>query len=153
MAALKRENVRFNRSIRLSNGRVIPIRKRNEPAATVYFGVRFKDGVTVFMPRAKGVEKRDLAELRAHALRVRGLPEKDSEIAVVTEACVKCARSIPGCGGCDHAAALKAEAEKRTRRLPRPGPRCPSNSISQRVRRIRRRPTLKVRDFRMVASR
>jgi hypothetical protein len=90
----------------------IPLRAKPEAAASVYFGVRFKDGTSVFMPRAIRTAdgaSRDLAELRMHACRVTG--RKDTEIAAVETACVKCAREIPGCEGCGYSAALAKEAE------------------------------------------
>jgi len=114
MAGLKREKVAFNRRIRLSNGKTIPLRKKAEAPATVYFGVRFKDGISVFMPRAKNRPKRDLRELRRHALSVRGLPPEaadkpSDQIVDVSEACRNCAREIPGCTGCAFSAAIAAE--------------------------------------------
>ena len=104
MAALKK--VGRNRSLRLSSGKKVPLRARPEAPAAVYFGVLFRDGATVFMPRRAGVKERDLGELRAHAMSLH-----EGEIAAVAEACHKCARSIPGCAGCDfgRAAAPKAE--------------------------------------------
>jgi hypothetical protein len=37
-------------------------------------------------------------------------PWKDEDIAAVSEACVKCAREIPGCTGCAFGAAIQEEA-------------------------------------------
>jgi len=118
--------IKKNRTISVrKNGQRVRLRLRNtpEPPASVYFGVRFKDGISVFMPRKVGVEKRDLAELRKHACVVRGLKPAvspgakqeaftDADIASVTTACVKCAREIPGCTGCAFGAAIQEEAAK-----------------------------------------
>ncbi len=113
MPALKK--LTRNRRIKLRNGKVYPLRARPEPAASVYFGVQFKDGVGVFMPRRAGMPDRDFNKLRAYALSVRGLDAKhEAEITVTAEACNNCARSIPGCAGCDFSRALavaKAEGE------------------------------------------
>lgn len=97
MPALKQ--VVRNRRIKLSNGKLFSLKPRPEPPATVYFGVAFKDGRHVFMPRRIGTPSPDLAGMRAYALRVRGMDD-DSEITGVAQACNKCARSIPGCTGC-----------------------------------------------------
>ncbi len=102
----------------------IPLRHTPEAPASVYFGVRFKDGVSVFMPRKARIADgatRDLAELRKHACVVRGLKPAvspgakqeafaDADIVSVTTACVKCAREIPGCTGCAFGAAIQEEA-------------------------------------------
>lgn len=102
--------------MKLRNGRVFSLKAKPEPPATVYFGVRFRgDGINsvppVFMPRKIGKRSRDFGELRRYALRVRGFDPKkdDSKIVNVAEACVKCARSIPGCKGCAFSAAIAAE--------------------------------------------
>lgn len=111
MAGLNVKHRRF--LVVRKNGQKIrlPIRTVAEPPATVYFGVRFKDGTAVFMPRrirtADGAS-RDLAKLRAYACRL--VRKKDTEIASVAQACVKCARSIPGCTGCSFGAAIQEEA-------------------------------------------
>ncbi len=103
----------------------IPLKLKPEEPGSVYFGVRFKDGTAVFMQRAvrpAGAPPRDLAELRAYACRLTG--KENAEIAAVTPACVKCARSIPGCdGGCAHSRTIKAEeAAKAQPKNPAPAP-------------------------------
>ncbi len=110
MPALKQVN--RSRRVRLGNGKVVPLRARVEAPAAVYFGVAFKDGATVFMPRRAGMPDRDLGELRAHALAVRGLgAEHEADIVATAQACNNCARSIPGCTGCAFHDAVKKAGE------------------------------------------